>query len=554
MTDRGFDVLIENGLVVDGTGNPGYHANVGVCDGLIRIVRGHTGDIPAAERIDATGKVVAPGFIDIHSHSDLVLLHDPMLEMKIRQGVTTEVIGVDGLSYAPFADAADLHAFTQQNGGIAGLPPAALSWRTVGEQLEAYDGRTTVNVATLVGNTPLRINALGWGAEPADQRAIAEMRAMLREAMYDGAFGLSTGLDYPPGSHASTDEVVALAAESARHGGIYHTHVRYGLGDGYLDPFKEAIEIASRAKSPLQVTHFSRSSRETHPGGAHRLLDLLDRAHDDGVDVTFDTYPYEWGGTRLSRLLPVWTQMGGPEALRARLSEPATRARIAEEIAASSGAAQYVASRPFSDLRLGNLTAGPHQQFEGRFLSEVVVSLDRPLGQVVCDLVRDNPAATFTRPSPHAMSLWKFVCHPLGMIASDSVFIGSAPSPRVYGCFSRVLAEFVREERLLSLPEAVRKMTSLPAQRLGLTDRGILRDGQVADVVVFDLELTAAPASFERPREFAVGMEHVLVCGRPVLSNGVMTGATPGQALRGPACGSNPGSAFLNSSDSLLLR
>ena len=163
MTDRGFDVLIENGLVVDGTGNPGYHANVGVCDGLIRIVRGHTGDIPAAERIDATGKVVAPGFIDIHSHSDLVLLHDPMLEMKIRQGVTTEVIGVDGLSYAPFADAADLHAFTQQNGGIAGLPPAALSWRTVGEQLEAYDGRTTVNVATLVGNTPLRIQRAGVG-------------------------------------------------------------------------------------------------------------------------------------------------------------------------------------------------------------------------------------------------------------------------------------------------------------------------------------------------------------------------------------------------------
>ena len=173
---------------------------------------------------------------------------------------------------------------------------------------------------------------------------------------------------------------------------------------------------------------------------------------------------------------------------------------------------------------------------------------------MVCDLVRDNPAATFTRPSPHAMTLWKFVCHPLGMIASDSVFIGSAPSPRVYGCFSRVLAEFVREERLLSLPEAVRKMTSLPAQRLGLTDRGLLRDGQVADVVVFDLDQTAAPASFERPREFAVGMEHVLVSGRPVLSNGVMTGATPGRALRGPACGSNPGSVFLNTADSLALR
>jgi N-acyl-D-amino-acid deacylase len=545
MTDRGFDVLIENGLVVDGAGNPGYHANIAVRDGVIQIVRGDSSDLPATERIDATDKVVAPGFIDIHSHSDLVLLHDPMLEMKIRQGVTTEVIGVDGLSYAPFTHQADLAAFTEQNGGIAGLPDSALPWRSIGEQLEAYHGQTTVNVASFVGNTPLRINALGWDDDLADQTAIADMRAMLREAMYDGAFGLSTGLDYPPGSHATTEEVIALAAESARHGGVYHTHVRYGLGDTYLDPFAEAIDIAARASSPLQVTHFSRSSRATHPGGAQRMLGLLEQARDDGLDVTFDTYTYEWGGTRLSRLLPSWTQLGGPEALRARLADPATQALIADEIVASSATRQYVASRPFSDLRLGNLTAEAHQQFEGWFLSEVVASLDRPLGQVVCELVRENSAATFTRPSPHAMTLWKFVCHPLAMIASDSVFIGTAPSPRAYGCFSRVLAEFVREEQLLSLPEAVRKMTSFPAQRLGLTDRGLLRDGQVADIVVFDLAQTAAPASFERPREFAVGMEHVLVAGRPVLSNGVMTGATPGQALRGPAWGRNPGSAYL---------
>lgn len=545
MTDRGFDILIENGLVVDGTGNPGYQASVGVRDGVVQIVRGDSSGLPATERIDATGKIVAPGFIDIHSHSDLVLLRDPLLEMKVRQGVTTEVIGVDGLSYAPFAQPADLAAFTEQNGGIAGLPDAPLTWRTIGEQLEAYHGRTAVNVATFVGNTPLRINALGWGDAPADRTAIARMRAMLREAMYDGAFGLSTGLDYPPGSHASTDELVALATESARCGGIYHTHVRYGLGDTYLDPFAEAIDITTRAGSPLQVTHFSRSSRATHPGGAQRMLGLLERARDDGLDVTFDTYTYEWGGTRLSRLLPLWSHLGGPAELRARLDDPATRARIAEEVEASTATRQYVTSRPYADLRLGNLTCEAHRQFEGRFLSEVVATLDRPLGQVLCELVRENPAATFTRPSPHAMTLWKFVCHPLGMIASDSVFVGSAPSPRAYGCFSRVLADFVREEQLLSLPEAVRKMTSFPAQRLGLTDRGLLRDGQVADIVVFDLARTAAPASFERPRELAVGMEHVLVGGRPVLRNGVMTGATPGQALRGPAWGGNPGSVYL---------
>ncbi len=545
MTSPTIEVLIENGLIVDGTGNPGYHANVAVQDGLIRVIRGDATHLQATERIDATGKVVAPGFIDIHSHSDLVLLNDPLLEMKIRQGVTTEVIGVDGLSYAPFTDASDLAGFAEQNGGIAGLPATPLSWRTIGEQLESYDGRTAVNVATFVGNTPLRINALGWNDDPADQGAVNDMRAMLREAMYDGAFGLSTGLDYPPGSHATTEELTALAAESAQHGGCYHTHVRYGLGDTYLDPFVESIEIARRAGSPLQVTHFSRSSRESRPGGAHGLLGLLEEARDTGLDVTFDTYSYEWGGTRLSRLLPSWTQLGGPAALRLRLADQTVQAQIEEEITAGSAARQYVASRPFADLRLGNLTAEAHREYEGRFLSEVVVSMDKSLGQVVCELVIANPAATFTRPSPHAMTLWKFVCHPLGMIASDSVFLGAAPSPRAYGCFSRVLAEFVREEKLLSLPEAVRKMSSMPAQRLGLTDRGLVRDGQVGDLVVFDLADIAAPASFERPREMARGVEHVLVGGRLVLSNGVMTGATPGRALRGPAFGSNASSAYL---------
>jgi N-acyl-D-amino-acid deacylase len=535
VTARAFDILIEKGLVVDGTGNPGFHASVGVTDGKTEIIRGDTADLPSSARIDAAGQVVAPGFIDIHTHSDLVLLHDPALEMKIRQGVTTEIIGVDGLSYAPYADQSDLAAFTEQNGGIAGLPETQPTWRSIGEQLAAYDGRTTVNVGTFVGNTPLRVNALGWDDVPADGAALANMRAMLREAMHDGAFGLSTGLDYPPGSHATTDELAALAGESAKLGGSYHTHVRYSLGDTYLDPFIEAIDIARKGDSALQVTHFSRSSREVRPGGAARMLELLETARDDGVDVTFDTYSYEWGGTRLNRLLPFWVHVGGPGALRSRLSDPATLARIEQEIADSAAVRQYVTSRPFADLRVGNLTADGHHCYEGRFLSEIVTDMDMPLGQVISKLVIANPAATFTRPSPHAMTLWKFVCHPLGMIASDSVFIGSGPSPRAYGCFSRVLAEFVREEKLLSLPEAVRKMTSMPAQRLGLSDRGLLRDGYAADIVVFDIDRVAAPASFERPRELAAGMNHVLVAGQPVISHGQLTGATPGRALHGPA-------------------
>lgn len=533
MTSREFDVLIEHGLVIDGSGNPGYHAAVGVTADRIIVIRGDTTEIPALKRIDAAGKIVAPGFIDIHSHSDLVLLAEPTLDMKIRQGVTTEIIGVDGLSYAPFADPKDLATFTEQNGGIAGLPAEQLGWRTIGEQLECYERRTAVNVGCLVGNTPLRVDTIGWEDGPADAAALSRMTALLREAMHDGAFGLSTGLDYPPGAHATTDEIVALARESARLGGIYHTHVRYGLGDTYLDPFREAIDIARDSGSPLQVTHFSRSARDSRARGAQAMLELLESARDEGLDVTFDTYTYEWGGTRLSRLLPIWAQVGGPKAMRRRLADPASRARIEQEIADGPAARQYVASRAFADLRLGNLDADAH--YEGRYLSEVVTDLGRPLGQVVCHLVTRNPAATFTRPSPHAMTLWKFVCHPLGMIASDSVFIGSGPSPRAYGCFTRVLAEFVREERLLSLPEAIRKMTSFPARRLGLSDRGLIQDGLVADLVVFDLDTVAAPASFEQPRLLAEGVEHVLVSGQPVVTCGQVTGLTPGRALRGPA-------------------
>ncbi|MFG2044525.1 amidohydrolase family protein [Dactylosporangium sp. NPDC048998] len=529
-----YQLIIHSGLVVDGSGNPGFQAAVGVCGDRVYVLRGDVSHVPADRRIDARGQVVAPGFIDAHSHSDLVLMVDPMLEMKVRQGVTTEILGVDGLSYAPFEDPADLMRFVRLNAGIAGQPDIDYSWRSVADLLERYDGSTAVNVGVFVGNTPARISAVGWSGDPADAAALDRMRGIVRDAMRDGALGLSTGLDYPPGGHADTDELVALAQEAARFGGIYHTHVRYALGDTYLDPFKEALEIGRRAGLPVQLTHFSRSSRASYTGGAQRMLDLVDDARADGLDVTFDTYPYEWGGTRLVRLLPGWLQSDGPELLQERLTDRALRDRLRAELLDSAAVRQYVVSRPFADVRLGNLSDAAHLRFEGRNLAEVVTELGGDLTETLCELAAANPGATFTRPSPHAMTLWKFVCHPLGMIASDAVLIGAYPSPRAYGCFARVLGDFVREERLLSLPEAIRKMTSFPAQRLGLPDRGLLRDGMKADLVVFDPQAVHAPASFERPRELAQGMSYVVVNGRLVLDGGELTGATPGRALRGP--------------------
>ena len=532
---RPLDTIIRGGTIVDGTGNPPFRASVGIEGDRVRLLRGSVPEGTGAVEIDATGLAIAPGFVDAHTHSDLALLDDPGVEMRVRQGVTTDVVGVDGLSYAPFSDDDDLDRFARTNAGIGGIPSERLSFPSIGAFLERVDG-AAVNVATFAGNTAFRVNAIGWSDRPADAAALRAMRDGVREAMREGALGLSTGLDYPPGSFADTNELVALSAEVAALGGIYHSHVRYGLGDGYLDGFREAFEIGRRSGVPVHVTHLSRSPRVTHNRGAQAILDLFEAARDAGEDVTFDAYPYEWGGTRLIRLLPAWVQDdGGPDGVLERLADERVRAQLRDELPRSAQASFYDASPPFWDVRLGNLTHSEDAEHEGAYLATVATQAGTSVVDAICDLVVRNPGATFVRPSAQAMTLWKFVVHPLGMVASDGLMLGRYPSPRAYGTFPRVLADFVREERLLSLPEAVRKMTSYPASRLGLTDRGILRDGAFADVVVFDPASIDAPASYERPRRYPVGIQHVLVNGTFVLRDGEATHERPGRALRGPA-------------------
>ena len=317
------DLLITGGTLVDGTGEPGRPGRVAVANGRLALP-GDDVDIAAARTIDATGLVVAPGFIDLHSHGGLVMLAEPRHEPKVRQGVTTELIGVDGNAYAPFPRHDDLLDFAVLNGGLDGRPDIAFDWSTVAEYLARYDGAASVNVAYVVGNSPLRIAAIGWDEVAADARTLADQRARLREAMEDGAFGLSTGLDYPPGAYATTAELAALAEESARLGGFYHTHVRYPLGDGFLDPFREAIEIGRRGGSPVHITHFYH--RATFPGPPEQMLALVDDARAEGLDVSFDLYPYEWSSTRLLIMLPTWIQAGGVGPLKERLADRGARA------------------------------------------------------------------------------------------------------------------------------------------------------------------------------------------------------------------------------------
>jgi N-acyl-D-amino-acid deacylase len=532
-------VLIQGGQVVDGTGAPRIRADVVVRDGRIAAIVPTGGDMPshaAAGRtdrstwtIDATGMAVAPGFIDLHSHAGLWILHEPLHEPKIRQGVTTEVVGVDGLSYAPFPDRDDLEAMLVMNAGLDGRPPIALDWSTVADYLARFDERVSVNVALMVGNTALRVAALGWDDVPADERAIRDQRARLREAMEEGAFGVTSGLDYPPGAYATTEELAALANEAARLGGFYHTHVRYALGDRYKDPFREAIEIGRRGEAPAHITHFYH--RPTYPGRPEDLLALVDDARASGHDVTYDSYPSEWASTRLLIMIPLWVQEGGPARTKERLADPAVRTRIRDEL--RSRGVMYANEGGLADVRLGAFTRPEHLPYEGRTLGEFVADSGTEPVDAICDLLLAEDLRTNqVTPGPHGPTLGPFIRHPVGMIGTDSVFIGAKPSPRTYGSFPRVLGQFVRDEALLSLEEAVRKMTAAPAARLGLRDRGVIRDGAIADLVVFDPRTVRSTATYEEPRSYPEGISHVLVAGRLVVDDGRHTGATPGRALR----------------------
>lgn len=530
MAER-YDLLIENGTVVDGSGRPGFAAAVGVVDGRLRLLRADAAEAPAGRRIDAAGMIVAPGFIDLHSHSGLMIFADPLHQPKVRQGVTTEVIGVDGLSYAPISDHDDLEALIEMNAGLDGAPPQSLphDWSSVESYLQRLAGlRASVNLVMLVGNSALRIGAVGWEAAAATPAQLANMRSMLREAMEQGAFGLSSGLDYPPGAYADTAELASLAAEAGRHGGFYHTHVRYELGDRYLDPFREAIEIGRRGEAPAHITHFYH--RQTFPGGPGPMLALVDDARREGLDVTFDTYPYEWASTRLLIMLPHWVQAGGPARIRERLADRRVRDRIRREMAERG--VLFAGRRAWDDVRLGAFTRPELLEFEGRTLGDLVAARGAEPVDVLCDVLLDEDLrVNQVTPGPWSESLRDFIRHPVGMIGTDSTFVGERPSPRTYGSYPRVLGQFVRDEALLSLEEAVRSMTSAPAARLGLVDRGLIDDGLAADLVVFDPARVRSNATYESPRRYPDGIDWVVVGGEVVVERGEHTGVRSGRVL-----------------------
>jgi N-acyl-D-amino-acid deacylase len=501
-----YDLVLRNGRILDGAGNPWYRADVAIRgDEIVRI--GHAITEPSARTVDVADQVIAPGFIDIHSHARTGIFEAPTAESSVRQGVTTLIEGPDGSSPVP------LGPFL---GRLEALPKS-------------------VNIGSFIGQGSIREAVLGAADRPPTGAELEVMRQLVAQGMQDGAFGLSSGLFYVPGAFATTDEVVALARVAGSGGGIYQSHMRNEAG-GILDSVRETIAIGEQGGLPTQITHHKIIGKSNW-GKSVETLRLVDEARARGIDATIDQYPYTASSTNVgAALLPAWAQEGGAERLRARMTDPADRARIQKET-----------ERLIREERGGgdpkNVVLAEcewDRSLDGKSLADAAAARGLPpdvenAAKTALWIVEQGDCSAVF----HAIGeedLERILKHPATMVASDGgipIFGEAMPHPRSYGTFARVLGVYVRERRALTLSEAVRKMSSLPAARLGLADRGLLRPGMKADIAVFDPARVRDMATFAKPHQYAEGVFLVVVNGRIVFERGAMTGARPGRVLYG---------------------
>jgi N-acyl-D-amino-acid deacylase len=516
-----FDILIRDGRVIDGTGQTWSRASIGVTGDTVSVLRGDTSAMAASRFIDASGYVVCPGFIDMHSHSELMLLSQPSHEAKVRQGVTTEVIGMDGLSYAP-SSPANLELLLGYLAAVNGTPPPDVRWGSVKEFLDLFDARASCNVAYFVPHAAIRVEAMGWEDRAPTAAEMGRMQDLARQGMRDGAFGFSTGLTYAPGAYSDTDELVAVCRAIREFGGFYLTHARYSLGDRLLDPFREALTIGRQARVPVHISHY----HNPVDGMGAKMVALVDEGRNADIDVTFDQYPYPTASTVLHSLLPYWVHAGGPAALMQRIKDRRIRDEVGDSVDPQWGMTldHYIFSHIKSDR---------NKEWEGRSLTDLAKSRGVRMVDAICDLlIEEDLEVAFVARTGNPDNIRTILQHPAQMVGSDGLLTGGHPNPRSYGTFPYILGQLVREEGVLRLEEAVRKMTAIPAQRLGLKDRGILRDGMKADLVLFDPRRVASNATFDEPRQYPEGIDYVMVNGQLIIDHGGHTGAMPGRALR----------------------
>jgi N-acyl-D-amino-acid deacylase len=528
-----WSLLLRGGTVVDGTGAPGRPADVAV-EGE-RIAAVGPGLAGAADRVlDVTGRVVAPGFIDMHSHSDLFYLACPSAESKIRQGVTTEVVGMCSFSPAPVR--ADQQALVKGWVGGIGTTPD-LPWETFGQYLDVLRSvRPSVNVVHMVGHGAIRIAAMGFEARPAGTDDLRAMERLLGEAMDAGAWGFSTGLVYPPSAYAKTEELVALAKSMRSRHGFYFSHVR-GESAMLLDSIAEAIRIGDEGGVPAQIAHVKASGRENWPK-IDAALRLLDTARARGVDVSGDVYPYNAGSTKLDNMIPTWAHDGGTAKLLERLADRATRRRIVEECLIDGERWGTVSQGGIGFDQVFIATCRRHE-LEGLSLAQIARQSGLAPAETLMNLLLEQKCTVgMVSFSQSIENVAKVLAHPALMIGSDSIplYEGDAdrpgkPHPRTYGTFPRVLGEYAREQKLFPLETAVHKMTGMCAARLRFRDRGLVREGYAADLAIFDPRTVKDESTFADPHRYPTGIPYVVVNGAVVVDGGRMRPLGTGRVL-----------------------
>lgn len=538
---QAYDILIDNGMIVDGSGSAPYVGDVAIRDDrIVAVAPEITGK--AGRVIDARGLAVAPGFINMLSWAPDALIADGAGESDIRQGITLEVFG-EGWSEAPLTD--NMAETLESEQGDIRYP---ISWRSLDQYFDFIQKRGIApNVASFVGATTVRINELGQADIDPDAVQLGKMRTLVREAMDDGAMGVGSSLIYAPASYAETPELVALATESARCGGMYISHMR-NESDHVLDAIDELIEIAEKSGGPAEIYHLKQAGKDNW-GKLDAVIAKVEAARAKGLRITANMYTYTAGSTGLDAAMPTWVQEGGYEQWKKRLQDPEIRKRVIAEMSGKPDGWEnlFYHAGPDKTLLVG-FKNDALKPLTGKTLAEVAAMRGTSPADTAIDLViedgsrvqvvyflmdEENVARQTALP-------WMAFGSDAAALAPRGVFLKSSTHPRAYGNFARLLGKYVREEQRSSLADAVRRLTSMPAGHLGLKDRGNLAAGNFADVVIFDPATIADTATYAEPQQFAVGMHHVLVNGDPVLSDGKMTGARPGRAVRGPGWNNCP--------------
>jgi len=535
-TEPAFDLVISDGHIMDGTGSPWYSGDLGIRAGKIAAI-GNLSQAARKRTIDAGGKVVAPGFIDMLGQSEMTILVDPRLPSKIFQGITSEITG-EGNSIAPLNDAiiqSDRKSYEYYH-----ITP---DWKT----LRQYFGRLEkqgigINLGSYVGATQVRRMVLGDEDRQPTPEQLEQMKTLVREAMKDGAVGVSTSLEYAPATYAKTAELIALAGEAGKFGGIYATHMR-NESDSVLEAIDEALRIGREGHIPVEIWHIKVAGKSNW-GRMPEVVAKINAARAAGADVSADTYAYTAWYNDFSAFIPPWAHDGGTQKLVERLKDPATRARIRKDM--------LTPSRDWDNewqeipgpeaIMIGAVQNPALLSMQGKRLSEVAKLWNKDPIDALFDFLIQDPntgVAVFGMSQPDVtlalQQPWVSIDNDSEGTSPEGLLGHAHPHPRAYGTFPRILSKYVREDKALSLENAIRKFTALPAQRMRLADRGVLKTGMWADVVVFDPATVRDRATFDNPNQLSDGMEFVLVNGVPVIDQGKMTGALPGKVLRGPA-------------------